>query len=105
MASAVLRRDSNGGAACGRWSTNRGSVLGEVEPADVARERQNRDALLGDRGVDRLLDHSRHLVDGRDRLVEHGDVSEDGVVVDLLEEVAADVLARHLAADGQHRRL
>ena len=35
--------------------------------------------------------------------VEHRDVGEEPVVVDLLEELAADLLARHLAADGQDR--
>ena len=35
--------------------------------------------------------------------VEDRDVGEERVVVDLLEEVAADLLAGHLAADGEHR--
>ena len=34
-----------------------------------------------------------------------GDVGEHGVVVDLLEEVAAQLRSRHLPADRQHRRM
>ena len=47
----------------------------------------------------------RELVGAGDGLAEHRDVGEERVVVDLLEEVAADLLAGHLAADREHGRV
>ena len=75
--------------------------LGQVEAADVAGQREHRDAPLGERRVDRLLEQRRHLVDAGDRPVEARDVGEQRVVVDLLEEVAAHLLAR---APGRRSR-
>ena len=78
-------------------------ALGQVEAADVAGQGQHRDAPLVEGGVAGLLDEARQLVRRGDGRGEDGDVGEERVVVDLLEEVRADLPARHLAADGEHR--
>ena len=78
-----------------------GGALRQVEPTDVTRQGQHRDARLLDRRVGRLLDQQRQLVDAVHGAAEHGDVGEEAVVVDLLEELAADLLPGHLSADGE----
>ena len=71
--------------------------------ADDAGQGQHRDAPLVEGGVAGLLDEARQLVRRGDGRGEDSDVGEERVVVDLLEEVRADLPARHLATDGEHR--
>ncbi len=77
-------------------------ALGQLEPAHVAGQGQHGHTGVLQGGVARLLDQQRQLVDAGHGAVEDRHVVEEPVVVDLLEELAAHLLARHLAADGQH---
>ncbi len=82
-----------------------GRLLGDLQPTHVPWKGQHGHPALLQRRIGCLFDDQGQLVDPRDGLVEHGDVGEQHVVVDLLEEVAAQLLARHLSTDRQDRRM
>ena len=79
--------------------------LGEILPAHVAGQRQHRHAGRQQRPLDGLLEQPGQLLGARDRAAEDRHVAEQRVVVDLLEEVAAQLGERHLAAQREHRRV
>ena len=92
-------------AAAVRWVTKTGGFVPfgrSIDPTSPGIV-QHRDARPGVRGVHRLLEHPRQLRRARHGVPVAGDVAEEQVVVDLLEEVAAHLGGGHLAADREHR--
>ena len=70
---------------------------------DVAGDDDHRDAALGDGDADRLVEDARQMVDVGDQLDVVRALGEQVLGMRRLEVLAADLRARDVGGDGQHR--
>lgn len=93
------------GAGGGRGQGEAGRTVGVQFPvADVARHGEERDALVAQGVAHRRLEELRQLVGVGDGSAEDRHVTEEQVVVDFLEGVAAQLGQGDLAGAGQDGR-